>query len=95
MSAVLCQLYHVLHNVLWLYTIVLLVYAVLSWIPDLRGRWSYYLAAVVEPVLNPIRRVIPPAGGIDWSFLVLILLLNIVVIPLIGRLEINACYLLY
>ncbi len=95
MSAVLCQLYHVLHYALWLYTIVLLVYAVLSWIPDLRGRWTYYLAAVVEPVLMPIRRIIPPAGGIDWSFLVLILLLNIVIVPLVGRLETNACYLYY
>jgi YggT family protein len=92
-SAVLCNLYQGLSWLLSLYTIILLVYAVLSWIPDLRGRWTYYLAAVVEPVLMPIRRVVPVAGGIDWSFLVLIVLINFVLRPLLNNLTANACYL--
>jgi len=94
-SAISCEFFQGLSWVLSLYTIILLVYAVLSWIPDLRGRWTYYLAAVVEPVLSPLRRVIPPMGGIDWSFLVLILIINLVIRPILAQLTNNACYPIY
>ena len=56
----------------------MLVYAVLSWVPDLRGNWSRYIEMIVEPVLAPVRRLIPPAMGIDWSFLVVMGILWIV-----------------
>ena len=56
-----------------IYTVLLFVYAVISSIPDLRrGRWVYYLASVIEPVLNPIRRIIPPMGGFRRRFFVLL-----------------------
>jgi YggT family protein len=35
------------------------------------------LAKIVEPLLNPIRRIIPSTGGIDLSPLILIILLQI------------------
>ncbi len=54
----------------------MLAYALVSWIPSLRGRWFDYVARVVEPVLIPVRRVIPPLGGLDLSFLIVILLLG-------------------
>jgi YggT family protein len=54
----------------------MLLYAVVSWVPSLQGRWSYYVARVVEPVLMPLRRVIPPVGGLDLSFLIVIILVN-------------------
>ena len=60
-------------NIFW---ILMLVYAVVSWVPSLRGRWTDYLAAVVEPVLIPFRRIIPPLGGLDIAFLVVILLVT-------------------
>jgi YggT family protein len=82
-------------GLLWIvniYTIVMFVYALLSWIPDVRGRWFYYLSAVVEPVLIPIRRVIPPIGGLDLAFLVVILVLQFLIRPAIAHLVFNACY---
>jgi YggT family protein len=78
MSAALCQFLSALDKVIWLYTIIMFVYAVLSWVPDLRGSWSRYLEMVVEPVLIPVRRVIPPAMGIDWSFLIVLGILWII-----------------
>jgi YggT family protein len=45
-------------------------------VPSLRGRWSDYLARVIEPVLMPFRRMIPPMGGLDLSFLVVMLLIG-------------------
>ncbi len=50
------------------YSVILFVYALLSWIPDLRGPWVRYLAMLVEPVLAPIRRIVPPVGGLDLAF---------------------------
>ena len=72
MSTLSCQAFFVLDKVIWLYTIVMLVYAVLSFVPDLRGAWSRYVDMLVEPVLAPVRRLVPPAGGIDWSFMIVI-----------------------
>lgn len=75
-----------------LYSIILLVYAVVSWIPDLRGPWTRVLASLVEPVLAPLRRVIPPLGGLDMSFLVVLLVLQLFISPAIARLAFNVCY---
>jgi YggT family protein len=91
-NAVLCQLAQLIYWAIWIYSILLFVYAVLSWIPDLRGRWSVYLAILVEPVLAPFRRIIPPAGGIDWSFLVVIIILQIL-LRVVARFEFNLCLL--
>ena len=40
------------------------------------------LRKLTEPLLSPIRRILPSAGGLDFSPLVLIILLNIVLIVL-------------
>lgn len=92
MNGILCQLDSL---VIWLaraYSLVLLVYAVLSWLPDLRGPWVRYIAMLVEPVLMPLRRIIPPLGGLDMSFLVLIVVLNWLIVPLLVRAAFTACY---
>ena len=41
------------------------------------GALTAFLYQVTEPILAPIRRVIPSTGGIDWSPMVAILLLGI------------------
>ena len=47
---------------------------------------SFYEAInrLLEPVYRPIRRVLPATGAVDFSPLVLIILLNIVLIVLNG-----------
>ncbi len=92
MKLLLCDVAKALLFVVNAYTILLLVYAVISWVPDLRrGRWVYYLASVVEPVLIPMRRIIPPLGGLDLAFLVLLLVLQLLVRPLLQHLVFNSC----
>jgi YggT family protein len=95
MNGILCNLTQILSAIVNVYTVVLFVYAVISWIPDLRGRWVYYLAAIVEPVLAPIRRIVPPIGGFDLAFLIVILLLQFLVRPLISSAIVNSCFRLY
>jgi YggT family protein len=94
-NGILCSLAQILDKVVFAYVIVLFIYALISWIPDLRGRWVYYLAANVEPVLRPIRRIIPPIGGLDLAFLVVILVLQFLVRPLLASAAFNACYRLF
>jgi uncharacterized protein YggT (Ycf19 family) len=95
-NPLLCDFGMVLRWIVNIYTLLLLVYAVTSWVPDLRrGRWVYYLASVIEPVLMPIRRIIPPLGGLDLAFLVLLLVLQLLVQPAITRLLYSSCIPLY
>jgi YggT family protein len=95
-SLLLCDLATVLYWVVNVYTLLLFVYAVLSWIPDLRrGRWVDLLASVIEPVLLPIRRVIPPVGGLDLAFLVVILVLQLLVRPVLWHFQFNSCIQLF
>ena len=47
---------------------------VMSWLdPGGRNRVSALLIQATEPILSPIRRLLPRSGAIDWSgFIVLI-----------------------
>jgi YggT family protein len=74
-----CELYTVVAWLLNLYVIIMLAYALVSWVPSLRGKWSDYVAMLVEPVLTPVRRIIPPMGGLDLSFLVVIIAIQFVI----------------
>jgi len=73
------------------YVLVLILRALLSWLPARPGSALYRvvraLDRVTEPVLRPIRRVLPPirAGGmgIDLSIIVVIIVAELVVIPLL------------
>jgi YggT family protein len=69
-------------SVLRIYFWVLLVRALISWVsPDPRNPIVRALAAVTEPVLRPLRRLVPPhrLGGIDLSPLIAMLLVEFVI----------------
>ena len=92
MNLLVCDLAKALVWIVNIYTMLLFVYAIVSWFPDLRrGRWVYYLASIVEPVLIPIRRVIPPVGGLDLAFLILFFGLQLLVGPALRHLEFISC----
>ena len=55
---------------------VLLLRAILSWVSQGRSPVDYVLQQLTEPFLAPIRRVIPPLGGLDLSVLVAIIALQ-------------------
>jgi YggT family protein len=61
----------------WFYTVALFIYVILSWFGD-RGQnpMGALLGELVEPVLRPARRLLPPIGGLDLSPLIVILLLQ-------------------
>ena len=64
------------------YIVVLFGRAILSWFPlqpdTILSSIYRVLLDLTEPVLAPLRRIIPPAGMFDLSFLVLIVILYVV-----------------
>lgn len=60
-----------------LYTVAIIVHAVLSLIaPGGYSPAGALLATLCEPLLAPVRRVLPPVGGLDFSPLVVIVALQ-------------------
>ena len=88
-----CAAYEIVGQLLRIYFFVLLAYAVVSWIPSLQGNWTRYLGMLVDPVLVPLRRIIPPIGGIDLSFLVLMIGINLVNQYIVAPQIFSACVL--
>ncbi|MDD3762480.1 MAG: YggT family protein [Nevskiales bacterium] len=61
-----------------LYTFSLFVQAIMSWLgPGVNNPASNILWSINEPLLRPVRRIIPPMSGLDLSPLVVILLLQV------------------
>ena len=84
MSAVLVNFLQLLAFVLWL---LLVVRVVMSWTnPTGGGGLTAFVYQATEPILAPIRRVLPPTAGVDWSPLVAMLILG-VILRLVGGLR--------
>ncbi len=61
-----------------LYSFVVLAAVVMSWIRmDRRHPVARIVYNLTEPVLAPIRRVLPPMGGMDFSPMVLLFVLRL------------------
>ena len=64
-------------NVLFFYSAAIIAYAILSWFgPGGYNPAARLLSAICEPVLAPVRRLLPPLGGLDLSPLVVLVLLQ-------------------
>lgn len=74
---------YILVRLVDIYTFIIFVYVILSWLPTKRGLLAdidSVLAKLCEPYLGLFRRFIPPIGGmLDISPIVAILALQLVV----------------
>ena len=76
-----------INSIINIFIFILIVQVIMSWliafnVVNTRNRFVYMVADVAykitEPVLRPIRRILPNFGGIDLSPVVLILLLGFI-----------------
>jgi YggT family protein len=75
------SLLQILLGVFDLYTWVIIIRALISWVsPDPHNPLVRMLASATEPLLRPLRRLVPPhkLGGLDLSPLLAILLIQFV-----------------
>jgi len=89
----LAALFKIIFLLLDVLTWIIIIQAVLSWLVAFNvintqngfvGQFLYALDRITEPLYRPIRRVLPDFGGIDFSPLVVLLLLRVVGILLSG-----------
>lgn len=75
-----------------IYVVILIVRAVLSWFPyDPSSSLNPFRRVVyqlTEPVLGLFRRIIPPVGMFDVSFLVAIIVVELIVFNVLARLPV-------
>lgn len=80
-------LFELIRAILGLVQVVLIVYVLISWLYafDIIDRRNQFVRSVWEfcsrltdPILRPLRRIIPPIAGVDLSVLVLLLVLYLV-----------------
>ena len=77
MQEVLLNFVRFLATVVWL---LLIARVILSWTNPMGGGGLVaFVYQATEPILAPIRRVLPPTGGIDWAPLIAMLLMSALV----------------
>ena len=85
---------YLLHILTW----IIIIQAVLSWLVafnvinthnDFVRQLVYGLSRMTEPLYRPIRRIMPDFGGLDFSPLIVLLLIQILSGIVIPRLEMN------
>jgi YggT family protein len=71
-----------IHEIIWLYIYIVIAMAILSWLiafnvvntrNDIVRGIANFLYRVTEPVLAPIRSILPNMGGIDLSPIILLI----------------------
>ena len=67
-------------NFIQLYLVLIIVRILLSWFQttDWASRIISFLAPITDPYLNIFRSIIPPLGGIDFSAILAIFVLNLI-----------------
>jgi YggT family protein len=69
---------HLVQQVLNLYSGSLFIYVLLSWFgAGMNNPAGAVLWSINEPLLRPVRRVIPPQAGLDFAPLIVIVLLQL------------------
>jgi YggT family protein len=66
-----------------IYFFALLAMIILSWVaPGSRHPAIYLLYQITEPIMAPLRKLLPPMGGLDFSPILVFILINVIQIVL-------------
>ncbi|CNJ35714.1 YggT family protein [Yersinia mollaretii] len=57
---------------------IMIIRALMSWVSQGRSPMDYLLHQLTEPLMAPIRRILPAMGGIDFSAMIVILILYLI-----------------
>ena len=94
-------IFNVLIEVLKIYFWIVILAAIFQTLSafgvlDTRNRFVWmigdFLYRATEPVLRPIRRILPNLGGIDFSPWIVCLVIQLILIPIVIRVEMAIVY---
>lgn len=69
----------IIAQILYIYSILIVIYTLLTWIPrTLQTKIGQLLAKVVEPYLSWFQRIIPPIAGISFAPIVALLVIYLI-----------------
>ncbi len=72
------RLYPLVNFVFWMLDIAILLRVLISWIqPDPYNPIVRVIYDITEPILAPLRRYVPPLGGVDLTPMVALILLDL------------------
>ncbi|MBG0770790.1 MAG: YggT family protein [Anaerolineaceae bacterium] len=60
------------------FSVFIIIYSLLSFVLDPSSPIRQTMAQVIEPLLMPIRKIVPAMGGFDFSPLILMVLIQVV-----------------
>lgn len=70
----------IIASILQVFSLILIIRAALTWFPqvDRNNEIVRFIFQITEPVLEPVRRVLPPFNGIDFSVLAVLILISFI-----------------
>ncbi len=71
-------LIQIIQSVAWLLTVILIADVIVSYFMNPYHPIRSFLDRIVQPMLRPIQRFLPSFGGIDFSPIVLMILIQLV-----------------
>lgn len=75
---------YLLYGFLGIYTLLIVVRIVISWVSSRGNKFLRFLSKLTDPILEPFRRLIPPIGMFDISPIVVLFLLHFVQMAIFG-----------
>ena len=67
-----------------LLTLLVFVYILSTWVFPPYHSFRRSIASIVEPMLAPIRRIIPPVGMLDFSPFIFLIIVQVLATILLG-----------
>lgn len=78
---------NLLKTVIYVHMFIIIIQIVISWVnPGAYNPITVIMYQLSEPILKPARRLIPPAGGFDFSPMIAIIVMQLMIILLVSPL---------
>ena len=78
---------HLLRMILYIYLFIILIQVIISWVnPNAYNPITAIMHQVSEPILKPIRRLVPSVGGLDFSPFIILVIINLLMMLIISPL---------
>lgn len=73
----------IINAIFTIFYLLILAHIILSWVrPDpyhpVWGPIIRVVNGVIDPILNPLRRILPPLGGLDFSPMILLIVARLI-----------------